>query len=323
MRERNQTLRKKAFERDNFTCQKCKVQDKTAKILEAHHITPLYMEKIDNLDNLITLCHNCHKYAPDDKKEFEKYMEDEIDGTATRLIMIWKKERQDHPELFEQINKEEKINNIIKMSSRPKNSTTLKQQIFERDKFKCQKCDFLGTSEDLEVYHVKMRVDEGDNALDNLITLCSICHHYAPNDIEEFKIYLNEKIDGNLIDTFRKSQKNISKRNKNGMSKTFRDGNLVTKPPLGYKIENKQLIPGEHSYVVQEIYQDFLNNTISLTQLSKKYGLSVNGLKKVLMNYTYLGKVKFDGEIIQGKHQPLLSSTLFNQVQDKLKKILK
>ena len=127
-----------------------------------------------------------------------------------------------------------------------------------------------------------------------------------------------------IISAFAEFERNVtSERTKFSMLKKFNDGNLVTKPPLGYKVENKQLIPGEHSYVVQEIYQDFLNNKISLTQLSKKYGLSVNGLKKVLMNYTYLGKVKFDGQIIQGKHQPLLSSTLFNQVQNKLKEVLK
>jgi site-specific DNA recombinase len=127
-----------------------------------------------------------------------------------------------------------------------------------------------------------------------------------------------------IISAFAEFERNVtSERTKFSMLKKFNDGNLVTKPPLGYKIENKQLISGDHSYVVQEIYQEFLNNTISLTQLSKKYGLSVNGLKKVLTNYTYLGKVKFDGQIIQGKHQPLLSSTLFNQVQNKLKTVLK
>lgn len=127
-----------------------------------------------------------------------------------------------------------------------------------------------------------------------------------------------------IISAFAEFERNVtSERTKFAMGKKARDGDIITRAPLGYKIENKQLIPGEHSYVVQEIYQDFLNNQISLTQLSKKYSLSVNGLKKVLTNYTYLGKVKFDGQIIQGKHQPLLSSTLFNQVQDKLKKILK
>jgi len=127
-----------------------------------------------------------------------------------------------------------------------------------------------------------------------------------------------------IISAFAEFERNVtSERTKFAMSKKAQDGNIVTRAPLGYKIENKQLIPGEHSYVVQEIYQEFLNNKISLTQLAKKYGLSVNGLKKVLSNYTYLGKIKFDNQVVQGKHQPLISSTLFNQVQEKLKKVLR
>jgi len=127
-----------------------------------------------------------------------------------------------------------------------------------------------------------------------------------------------------IISAFAEFERNVtSERTKFAMDKKARDGNPITRAPLGYKMENKQLIPGEHSYVVQEIYQEFLNKDISLTQLAKKYGLSVNGLKKVLTNYTYLGKIKFDGQISQGKHQTLISSTLFNQVQEKLKKILR
>ena len=201
--------------------------------------------------------------------------------------------------------------------------TTLKQQVFKKDKFTCQKCGFLGMLEDLEVHHINLKVDEGKDEISNLITLCSICHHYAPDSEEEFKKYLLEKIDGSILDTFRKSQRSISRRTKKGMSKQFKEGNVVTRAPFGYKIENKKLVHGENSYLVQEIFQTFLNNEISLTQLSKRYNLSVNGLKKVLTNYTYLGKTKFDGQIIDGKHQSLVSNTLFNQVQDKLKKKLK
>jgi site-specific DNA recombinase len=127
-----------------------------------------------------------------------------------------------------------------------------------------------------------------------------------------------------IISAFAEFERNVtSERTKFAMDKKARDGNVVTRAPMGYKIQNKELIPGDHSYVVQEIYQKFLNNEISLTQLSKQYGLSVNGLKKILKNYTYLGKIKFDGQITQGKHQPLISSTLFNQVQEKLKKVLR
>jgi 5-methylcytosine-specific restriction endonuclease McrA len=321
MRERNQILRKKALERDNFTCQKCKLQDKTGKFLEVHHVIPLYIKKIDTLDNLITLCHNCHKYVPDKKEDFDKYMEDEIDGTATRLIEIWKKVRQEHPELIEQVNKGEKIINFNKMTTKPIISSELKMQIFKKDNFKCQKCGFFGMSDELELYYIN-----SENNLDknnSFITLCPICYRYAPKDAEEFKIYLSEKINGEILNTFRKHQKSLLKISKKGMSNKFKEGNPMTRSPLGYKYENKQLIPGEHSYIVNEIYNEFLHNNISLTQLAKKYSLSVNGLKKVLSNYTYLGKVKFGGEIIQGKHQPLISSTLFNQVQEKLKSILR
>ena len=127
-----------------------------------------------------------------------------------------------------------------------------------------------------------------------------------------------------IISAFAEFERNVtSERTKFAMDKKARDGNVVTRAPLGYKIENKQLVHHENSYIVQEIFQTFINNEISLTQLAKKYNVSVNGLKKILSNYAYLGKTKFDGQIIDGKHKPLLSSTLFNQVQDKLKEKLR
>ncbi len=105
MKERNQTLKKKVFERDNFACQKCKIQDKTLRILEAHHITPLCMGGKDEIDNLITLCSDCHHFAPNKKEEFDEYMREECDGTLTTLIKAMQKVRQEHPELFDKVQK--------------------------------------------------------------------------------------------------------------------------------------------------------------------------------------------------------------------------
>jgi len=208
-----------------------------------------------------------------------------------------------------------------KMSKRFSTPFKIKSEVFSRDKFKCQKCGFMGNSEGLEVHHIKMRVDEGDDIIDNLVTLCFICHHFAPDNNQDFETYLKQRLDGTILETFRKSQKSISKRTKKGMDKRARDGNPITRAPFGYKLENKKLIPTEHSYQVQEVFQDFLNKDISLTKLSKKYDFSVNGLKKILTNQTYLGKIKFSGQIHQGTHQPLISSTLFNHVQNKLEKL--
>ena len=103
MRQRSQTLRKKAFERDKFTCQKCYIQDSTSRTLEAHHIIPLYSGGENKLNNLITLCIDCHHYAPDKKEEFEEYIQEEMNGTATILIKSIAKVRKEHPELFDPI----------------------------------------------------------------------------------------------------------------------------------------------------------------------------------------------------------------------------
>ncbi|MFH0831961.1 MAG: HNH endonuclease [archaeon] len=108
MKQRNQTLKKKVFERDNFTCRKCKIQDKTLRILEAHHIVPICMGGKDEIDNLITLCNDCHHFAPNKKEDFEEYLKEECTGTMTTLIKTMQKVRQEHPELFQKM--QEKLN---------------------------------------------------------------------------------------------------------------------------------------------------------------------------------------------------------------------
>ena len=149
--------------------------------------------------------------------------------------------------------------------------------------------------------------------------LCSICSKFAPAE-DKLQEYVQEKADWKYLETFRKF---YSKgKLKTEMDKRASQGNVLARPALGYKMENKELLPDpEKSLVVQEIYQTFLNQSISLTQLAKKFNLSVNGLKKVLRNFTYIGKTKFSGRIMQGNHQPIISPELFNKVQNKLENL--
>lgn len=126
-----------------------------------------------------------------------------------------------------------------------------------------------------------------------------------------------------IISAFAEFERNVTgERTKFAMDKQAREGNLVSRAPYGYTIENKKLVPDKNtSFIVSEIFEDFLREKISLTKLAKKYGFSVNGLKKILSNQSYLGKIKFDGQTHKGEHQPLISSTLFNHVQNKLEEI--
>lgn len=110
---------------------------------------------------------------------------------------------------------------------------------------------------------------------------------------------------------------------KKGMIKKSSEGKHMSRAPFGYdwNLKEKMLITSQYSREVEEIYEDFLQPDSNLSKLAAKHNLSVNGLKKILKNFAYVGKVKFDGQIHEGKHPPLVSTILFNHVQDKLDKI--
>lgn len=63
------TQRKRIFQRDGNVC--CKCGSKTR--LEAHHITPVVYGGTDDDENLITLCHSCHRDAPNGPVAFFKW----------------------------------------------------------------------------------------------------------------------------------------------------------------------------------------------------------------------------------------------------------
>jgi len=49
----------------------------------------------------------------------------------------------------------------------------LTRQVLARDGWRCQNC---GTARDLQVHHIQSRGQLGDDAEENLITLCAACH---------------------------------------------------------------------------------------------------------------------------------------------------
>ncbi len=115
--------------------------------------------------------------------------------------------------------------------------------------------------------------------------------------------------------------KKLRENQKQGMIKKAQKGELMSRAAFGYKIEDKKLIPAQNFKEIEEIFEEFLNENISLRRLAEKHDLSVNGLKKILKNFTYLGKIKFNNQVFEATHQPLISSTLFNHVQNKLERL--
>lgn len=56
-------LRVRVFKRDKYKCKMCgrSPQDRTDVEIHAHHIIPWGEGGVTDVDNLITLCHTCHK----------------------------------------------------------------------------------------------------------------------------------------------------------------------------------------------------------------------------------------------------------------------
>lgn len=173
---------------------------------------------------------------------------------------------------------------------------------------KCEKCGYE-SSDDSEMFE-KLG-----------LCFCSVCSVFAPDDPEKLDKYAEEKIPSSeYLDLFRPYSREFSRgaAQKKGMSKKASQGFAMSRAPFGYKYENRKIVPAENSNEIEEIFTEFLEKNITLTKIAKKHDLSVNGLKKILTNFTYVGKIKFDGNIYNGDHKPLISSTLFNHVQNKL-----
>lgn len=117
--------------------------------------------------------------------------------------------------------------------------------------------------------------------------------------------------------------KEIKNSKTQAMLKKAIKGELMSRAPFGYSMQDGKIVPSENFKEVRDIFEEFLNadRKTSLRKISEKHKLSVNGLKKILKNFTYIGKIKFNSQVFEGKHQPLISSTLFNHVQNKLERL--
>jgi hypothetical protein len=171
----------------------------------------------------------------------------------------------------------------------------------------CEKCGYNDKKE-VEIFGKK---------------LCGVCAHFSPEDKGDCFNYVAEKVDWKILDTFRKYKQLPGGKQKSGMSKKAKQGRPVTRAPLGYDILDGKLVPNKDSARVHSLFKTFLSRDYSLNSLSKNFSLSINGLKKVLTNRTYLGEIKFDGNLHKGFHQQLISPEIFYAVQRKLKEYLK
>jgi len=126
-----------------------------------------------------------------------------------------------------------------------------------------------------------------------------------------------------IISAFAEFERNIiGDRTKFGMERKAKEGGFITKAPKGYDLVNKKLVLNKSEVLqVNQIFQEFVESDISLTQLAKKNGMTTSGIKKLLQNTTYLGKVKFAKKESNGQHSAIIEQELFNKTKEKLENL--
>ncbi|MGB9748814.1 MAG: recombinase family protein [Candidatus Woesearchaeota archaeon] len=112
-------------------------------------------------------------------------------------------------------------------------------------------------------------------------------------------------------------RKQIVERLKDVMNNKAKSGYTQNRPPLGYKIINKEtVVDEEKKQIVIDIFKMRAEGK-SLREISKIVGISHVGIKKMLKNKFYLGFVMFNNTYYKGKHPAIIDEELFNAANSK------
>jgi DNA invertase Pin-like site-specific DNA recombinase len=128
---------------------------------------------------------------------------------------------------------------------------------------------------------------------------------------------------------------NLSEEVKKGQKEKITQGWLPTKPPLGYKTIGEKghkihIIDEEKAPLVRKMFELYAMGNYSLKKLAQvmyEEGLRTRGgnklvksrLHELLTDPFYYGKIRWNGEICDGKQEPLITKELFDKVQEILK----
>ena len=122
------------------------------------------------------------------------------------------------------------------------------------------------------------------------------------------------------------------------MRARLRNGYWVFHPPAGYLLEDKILLPDPYNTpLIQKIFSDFSSDAYPSIQslkessafkgllnpkTNKPYLQRPETLRNILTNKMYIGKIEFlkwDIKDIEGHHDAIISSEIFEETQEKLR----
>ncbi len=121
---------------------------------------------------------------------------------------------------------------------------------------------------------------------------------------------------------------NLSENIKRGKRNKVKDGIWPQMAPLGYVNENRMIVPDiVNAPLIKKTFEAYATGNFTLRQLRDKFNelglkrksgkeLAVSNYQKLLKNPIYTGLMLYNGEIHEGKHEPIITKKLFDSVQE-------
>nr|MBA3789369.1 recombinase family protein [Patescibacteria group bacterium] len=121
---------------------------------------------------------------------------------------------------------------------------------------------------------------------------------------------------------------NLGENIKRGKRNKVKDGIWPQMAPLGYKNENVKIVVDiSTAPLIKKTFEAYATGNFTLRELRDKFNglglkrksgkeLAVSNYQKLLKNPIYTGLMRYNGEIFEGKHEPIISKKLFDSVQE-------
>ena len=121
---------------------------------------------------------------------------------------------------------------------------------------------------------------------------------------------------------------NLSENIKRGKRNKVEDGIWPQMSPLGYLNEGGKIVVDENiAPLIKKTFEAYATGSFTLRQLRDKFNelglkrksgkeLAVSNYQKLLKNPIYTGLMLYNGEIHEGKHEPIITKKLFDSVQE-------
>jgi len=127
---------------------------------------------------------------------------------------------------------------------------------------------------------------------------------------------------------------NLREETQKGRQKKIEEGYFIGQVPYGYKKldKNTTVLHSQKSKFVKRAFEVYAQGNISLKSLVKQLynegytytsshpKISAGQLEKMLKNDCYTGMLRYRSKLYKGKHEPIISKTLFLKVQKAFKK---